>query len=112
MTVSSIPTMGSDDSRDAPHATVVSRRVVVDGRVQGVGYRQACAENARRQRLSGFVRNRRDGRVEALFEGAPGAVAKMVDWCRRGPPMASVTEVRVTDEAPAGLRGFRVGATE
>lgn len=86
--------------------------MVVDGRVQGVGYRQACAETARRKRLSGWVRNRRDGRVEALFEGPPGAVAQMVEWCRSGPPMARVSEVRISEEAPTGLSGFRVGATD
>lgn len=83
----------------------------MDGRVQGVGYRQACADTARRQHLSGWVRNRRDGRVEALFEGNPGAVARLVDWCRSGPPMATVTGVRVTTETPTGLSGFRVSAT-
>jgi acylphosphatase len=85
---------------------------VVDGRVQGVGFRQACAETARRLHLSGWVRNRRDGRVEAMFEGPPDAVARMVDWCRTGPLMASVTEIQVTDERAAGVSGFRVAATE
>ena len=84
----------------------------MDGRVQGVGYRQACAETARRMRLSGWVRNRRDGTVEALFEGRPDAVVRMVEWCRTGPPMARVTDVRVSEEAPAGMSGFRVGSTE
>ena len=91
---------------------VVSRRVVVDGRVQGVGYRQACADAARRLRLSGWVRNRRDGRVEALFEGTPDVVTRMVEWCRSGPTPATVTAIEVTDERPAGLTGFRIGATE
>lgn len=89
----------------------VARRVVVDGRVQGVGYRQGCADRARALRLSGWVRNRPDGRVEALFEGPAGAVVQMLDWCRSGPPMARVTDLRVAEEIPGGLSGFRVAAT-
>lgn len=88
----------------------VARRVVVDGRVQGVGYRQACAEAARRHQVAGWVRNRRDGRVEALFEGPPASVAQMVDWCRSGPAPARVTDVKVDEVPPGGLSGFRVAA--
>lgn len=90
---------------------VIRQRVVVDGRVQGVGFRQACAEAARRQRVAGWVRNRRDGRVEAVFEGSADRVATMVDWCRRGPLTAMVTAVQVVDEDPEMLGGFRVSAT-
>ena len=93
------------------HETV-ARRVLVDGRVQGVGFRQACAEVARRRNLNGWVRNRRDGRVEARFEGPAADVAQLIDWCRRGPVMASVTEVQVTDEPPSGATGFRIGTTD
>jgi acylphosphatase len=89
----------------------VARRVLVDGRVQGVGFRQACAEVARRRGLGGWVRNRRDGRVEALFEGPAADVAYLLDWCRRGPIMASVTQVQVTEETPAGLTVFRIAST-
>jgi acylphosphatase len=85
--------------------------VLVDGRVQGVGFRQACAEMARRRRLGGWVRNRRDGRVEAVFEGPAADVAQLVDWCRTGPIMASVTDVRVTEDAPTGTTTFRVAST-
>ena len=87
-------------------------RVIVDGRVQGVGYRQACADMARRLRLSGWVRNRRDGRVEAVFEGPPDAVARMLEWCRSGPALAAVTDVAVEEEPARGSAGFRVAATE
>jgi acylphosphatase len=89
----------------------VARRVLVDGRVQGVGFRQACAEAARRRGLGGWVRNRRDGRVEAFFEGSVADVAHLVDWCRQGPVMASVSEVHVIDEAPTGTAGFRIAVT-
>lgn len=88
----------------------VACRVVIDGRVQGVGYRQACADRARRLGVAGWVRNRRDGRVEAVLEGPADAVAGMVQWCRDGPPLARVTAVRTEDLAPSGLTGFRVAA--
>jgi acylphosphatase len=88
-----------------------ARKVIVDGRVQGVGFRQACAQAARRNRVAGWVRNRRDGRVEALFEGPTDAVVRMIEWCRAGPPLASVTEVAVSEVAPEGRSDFRVGAT-
>ncbi len=94
----------------SPDVVTVARRVLVDGRVQGVGYRQACVETARRHRVAGWVRNRRDGRVEAVFEGPPASVARMVDWCRSGPPLADVTDLKVEDVPASGLSGFRVAA--
>lgn len=90
----------------------VARRVLVDGRVQGVGFRQACAQMARHRHLGGWVRNRRDGRVEAFFEGPAADVAAVVEWCRHGPVMASVTDVHVTDANLAGTSSFRIAATE
>jgi acylphosphatase len=83
-------------------------RVVVTGRVQGVFYRVRCAERARVAGLAGWVRNRPDGRVEAVFEGASDAVEAMVSWCRRGPDLARVDAVEVTDEEPLGEAGFRI----
>ena len=83
-------------------------RVTVSGRVQGVFYRASCARLARERRLAGSVRNRPDGRVEAVFEGPDGAVEDMVEWCRRGPELARVDEVEVADEEPVGEAGFRV----
>jgi acylphosphatase len=88
--------------------TVVRRRLVVRGSVQGVGYRWTCASEAERLRVHGWVRNRSDGTVELVAEGAPGAVDALVAWAHRGPPHASVTDVEITDEAPEGLVGFRV----
>lgn len=90
---------------------MVRRRVVVEGRVQGVGFRMACGHAARIHQVAGWVRNRRDGRVEAVFEGDPGGVAAMVDWCRQGPPAAAVTGIEVVEEQPEGLSGFRMAAT-
>jgi acylphosphatase len=81
-------------------------RVVVSGRVQAVGYRWACREEARRRRLGGFVRNLPDDRVEAAFEGPDDDVDAMVTWCGTGPSWASVTGIDVVDEAPSGERKF------
>jgi acylphosphatase len=87
---------------------MVRKRVVVDGRVQGVGYRASCAAQARAFGVAGTVRNLPDRRVEAVFEGAADAVAALVTWCERGPSYARVTRVQVFDEAPVGETGFRV----
>lgn len=88
---------------------MVRRRVVVDGRVQGVFFRDSCQREASIAGVGGWVRNRDDGRVEAVFEGDAAAVERLVAWCRHGPPRAVVTSVSVTDEPPVGERGFRVG---
>ena len=84
------------------------KRVIVGGRVQGVFFRDTCARMAHQAGLAGSVRNRPDGRVEAVFEGEPDAVERMVAWCRRGPSRAYVEDVEVIDEEPAGESGFRV----
>lgn len=68
----------------------VARLVLVRGRVQGVGYRAWTEVTALEQGLQGWVRNRRDGSVEALFVGAETAVTAMIDACRAGPPGARV----------------------
>ena len=86
----------------------VRRRVVVEGRVQGVGYRESCRRQAERLGLSGWVRNRADGSVEAAFEGPPESVDAVVAWCREGPRWAAVRSVAVYDEDPEGQAGFRV----
>ena len=80
----------------------------MDGRVQGVFFRDSCAREARRRGVAGWVRNRGDGRVEARFEGDPQAVENLVRWCRQGPSGADVTEVEVVEESPAGLEDFRI----
>jgi acylphosphatase len=72
----------------------VVRKVMVQGRVQGVGYRVWVEGEATARGLEGWVRNRRDGSVEALFGGAEQAVAEMIASCRRGPPMARVDTVK------------------
>ncbi|MBI4618304.1 MAG: acylphosphatase [Planctomycetes bacterium] len=81
--------------------------IVVSGRVQGVFYRYSAVEEATRLGLSGWVKNLRDGRVEAVAEGERDAVERFVEWCRRGPPSAHVEKLDVDWEAPTGeFRGF------
>jgi acylphosphatase len=80
-------------------------RVVVRGRVQGVFFRASCRRRALVLGLAGWVRNRADGAVEAVFEGEPGAVEAMLAWCREGPPDASVEAVDVGEELPVGEGG-------
>ena len=72
----------------------------VNGLVQGVFFRQTAKEEAQGLGLRGWVRNRRDGDVEAVVEGPNAAVDEFVDWCREGPPHARVASVQV-EESPA-----------
>jgi len=80
-------------------------RLVVTGRVQGVAFRAATVDEARRLGLAGWVRNLADGRVEALAEGDRPAVEAFVAWCRRGPRLARVDDLQVTWETPRGDLG-------
>jgi acylphosphatase len=84
------------------------RRVRVRGRVQGVAFRWSTRERARAEAVDGYVRNRPDGSVEAVFEGAPERVEALVAFCRRGPPGARVDAVDVTEEPPEQLAGFEI----
>jgi acylphosphatase len=84
------------------------RRVVVHGRVQGVFFRGSTVERAREVGVSGWVRNRPEGTVEAVFEGSPRQVAEMVHYCRQGPPWARVERVEEFEEEPEELRGFGI----
>ncbi|HEU0304170.1 MAG TPA: acylphosphatase [Gaiellaceae bacterium] len=88
---------------------VVARaRVIARGRVQGVFFRSEARSRARSAGLRGWVRNRRDGAVEAVFEGPPEAVESMLRWCERGPAGARVDSVEVEWEEPAGEPVFEV----
>ncbi len=82
--------------------------MVVSGRVQGVFFRDTCRRRALEAGVSGWVRNRSDGRVEAKFEGPPGAVERLVAWCREGPPHAVVDDVEIFEEQLSGDEGFRL----
>jgi acylphosphatase len=86
----------------------VRRRVVVRGSVQGVFFRDSCRREAETRGVAGWVSNRSDGAVEAVFEGDADAVAALVDWCARGPRSADVDSVDDTSEEPEGLSGFKV----
>jgi acylphosphatase len=92
----------------------LTRRVVVEGFVQGVGYRDFARRVALRRRISGWVRNRTDGTVEALIRGAPSDIEAMLSELRRGPRGARITSVRLAeprrgDEIEPGA--FHVRAT-
>ncbi|MBI1774987.1 MAG: acylphosphatase [Proteobacteria bacterium] len=80
--------------------------VRIVGRVQGVAYRAWTIEEAQRRGLAGWVRNRRDGSVEALLSGSSDAVDAMVTLCHRGPPAARVTRVAVEPSSERPLGGF------
>ncbi len=89
---------------DAP----IRVHVLVEGRVQGVWFRDSAWQQATRLGVNGWVRNLPDGRVEATYEGPRDAVEELVAWTRRGPERATVTTVEVYDEEPKGERGFSV----
>lgn len=86
------------------------RRVLVSGRVQGVGFRWAAAEAARGLGLRGAVRNLRDGRVEAVLDGDAEAVEAMIDWLGHGPPTATVDSAEVDElpEVERPVEGFHI----
>jgi acylphosphatase len=87
---------------------VVRRRVVVHGRVQGVFFRDTTRRLAVSRGVAGWVRNRADGAVEAVFEGDAEAVESMLRFCRRGPERAAVERVEEHEEQPEELQGFRI----
>jgi acylphosphatase len=87
-------------------------RIRAEGQVQAVGYRAFVELNATQLNIDGWVRNRRDGSVEALFQGDPESVAKLIERCRRGPTGTLVTKFEVTEEEDAeAMRGFVVSPT-
>ncbi|MGE4607569.1 MAG: acylphosphatase [Myxococcota bacterium] len=86
----------------------ICRRVVVTGRVQGVYFRGSTEAFAQSERVAGWVRNLRDGSVEAVFEGPRDAVERAIAFCRVGPRWASVERVDVRAHPPEGLSGFHV----
>ena len=86
----------------------VRKRVIVHGDVQGVYFRDSTQDEAESKGVAGWVRNRDDGAVEAVFEGDSDAVEAIVEWCRSGPSRADVEDVEVSEEEPEGLDGFSV----
>lgn len=91
-----------------PDASVTRRRVVVNGHVQGVFFRDSARGEAESRGVAGWVANRSDGSVEAVFEGTPDAVDALVDFCRSGPASADVDDIEVGEEPAEGLSGFEV----
>jgi acylphosphatase len=87
---------------------LIRKRVVVRGRVQGVFFRDTTRRKAESLGVAGWVRNRPDGAVEAVFEGEPEAVDSMVRFARHGPEGAVVEDVDTSDEEPEGVQGFSV----
>ncbi|MEX2690465.1 MAG: acylphosphatase [Candidatus Njordarchaeia archaeon] len=86
----------------AEEGNYVRAHVYISGLVQGVGFRYSTYIHAKRLGLTGWVKNRMDGRVEAVFEGLKPNVQAMIDWCRRGPPAAVVENVEVIWEPYKG----------
>jgi acylphosphatase len=91
---------------------MVARHLRISGHVQGVGFRYSMQREAARLGLTGWVRNRRDGSVEALAQGNDAAVAALTAWARRGPAGARVADVKLASaETDTALAGFEQRAT-
>lgn len=88
--------------------SAIRTRVIVDGRVQGVFFRDEARRTATALGVAGWVRNLPDGRVEAVFEGDAMAVESAVAWTRRGPERALITSLEIAEESPEGLIDFEV----
>lgn len=86
----------------------IRAHVYISGRVQGVYYRASTRDKAREEGVDGWVKNRSDGRVEAVFEGPKQAVDSMLEWCETGSRAADVDTVEVTTEQPEGEEGFEI----
>ncbi|KVH90391.1 uncharacterized protein LOC112521589 [Cynara cardunculus var. scolymus] len=108
LNMSSLASPVSPPDSSAPIETV---RVMIKGRVQGVFYRNWTVENAQELGLKGWVRNRRDGSVEALFSGSADKVGEMQERCRRGPPSAVVTGLDVNPSTEDPGTGFERRST-
>ena len=87
---------------------LIRMRAIVEGRVQGVWFRQSTADAVAGTDVAGWVRNLDDGRVEAVFEGPQDAVTLAVDYVSHGPEHARVDDIQVSSEKPEGLTGFHV----
>lgn len=90
------------------HEEKIRRRVVAHGRVQGVFFRDTVSSEATSRGVAGWVANRDDGTVEAVFEGDREAVEAMVELCGSGPKSADVAKLQAGEEEPEGLSGFEV----
>lgn len=93
------------------HQSTNTRRLRIHGYVQGVGYRYSMVVEAERLGITGWVRNRRDGTVEALIQGEERAIARLIDWARQGPRGSQVNKVEVELGEPEMLDGFDLRPT-
>ncbi len=89
----------------------ITRHLRIEGRVQGVFYRASLIDEAERLGLAGWVRNRLDGSVEAVVQGAPASVQALIDWAHQGPPRAQVSAVHVAQAPAQAFAGFERRAT-
>ncbi len=90
-------------------ATKTRAHAIISGRVQGVFFRMETKRAADRCGVCGWVRNLKDGTVEAVFEGDPDRVDDILDWCRQGPPHANVADVNVSwNDYKGGFKGFDI----
>ncbi len=87
---------------------MIRYQVLITGRVQGVSFRAACQRMAWQHGVAGWVRNLADGGVEAVFEGPADQVEHMLEWARRGPRLAEVTDVATAAQPPEGLGSFMI----
>jgi acylphosphatase len=97
--------------RCSENDSVIAKQVRITGRVQGVGFRDWLVTTARGLGLSGWVRNRSDGSVEAFFSGDAGAVDDCIRACRVGPRLAAVDQVKVSPAEATEMRGFAIRPT-
>lgn len=93
-----------------PHPTTATRLLRIHGRVQGVYFRESMSQKAAELGVTGWVRNRRDGTVEAMVQGPEAVVQRMLEWARTGPEMACVTDMEVT-EGSGSHTGFERRST-
>ena len=88
--------------------SICRARAIASGRVQGVGFRYWARSRAVSLGVSGWARNRLDGKVEVVFEGPPEHVELLLRWCRQGPSSAYVDQLEVEWQEPEGERGFAI----
>lgn len=86
----------------------VRAHLYISGRVQGVFFRETTRERALEVGVTGWVRNLKNGRVEAVFEGEKEKVDKMIEYCRKGSRLSRVSNVEVKWENPEGLKDFKI----
>ncbi|MDA7946294.1 MAG: acylphosphatase [Hyphomicrobiaceae bacterium] len=91
-----------------PYHQISTIKVLIEGRVQGVWFRGWTVENARELDLDGWVQNRRDGTVQAVFSGPDYKIQEMLRRCEEGPPLADVAAIKAQPHTHDVQRGFRV----